>query len=203
MHMCEQWWLHCTSQGGSNHCWVSMCTVWPSHSKWQSKWSNESASDFALSLNIPPWKLFRWFRRPQLWATGDWQLRHDKHLLMYHVSCRAFWQNIKSPRWLSALQLGFGTLQLLAFHKTKITFEREEISDHQWDSGKYDVTVDGDGRTVWSPKVPTLKETEVSLSYVQRFLYFVSSINASIFHITWMDTFWTDLIYSYTLNQNW
>ena len=30
-----------------------------------------------LSLNIPPWKLFRWFRRLQLWATGDWQLHHN------------------------------------------------------------------------------------------------------------------------------
>ena len=27
------------------------------------------------------------------------------------------------------------------------------------------------GRTVWGPEVPTLKETEVSLSYVQCFLY--------------------------------
>ena len=31
------------------------------------------------------------------------------------------------------------------------------------------------------------------------FLYFVSSsLNVSIFHITWLDTFWTDLIYTYT-----
>ena len=29
------------------------------------------------SLNIPPWKLFRWFRRSHLRATGDWQLHHD------------------------------------------------------------------------------------------------------------------------------
>ena len=42
--------------------------------------------------------------------------------------------------------------------------------------------------------MPTLKETEVSLSYVQCFLYLVSSINVSIFLITWMDAFWTDLI---------
>ena len=28
--------------------------------------------------------------------------------------------------------------------KTKITFEREEISDHQWDSGKYNWAADGD-----------------------------------------------------------
>ena len=37
------------------------------------------------------------------------------------------------------------------------------------------------GRTVWGPKVPTLKGTELSLSYVH-FFYLVSSINVSIFH---------------------
>ena len=41
----------------------------------------------------------------------------------------------------------------------------------------------------------TLKGTEVSVSYVQCFLCLVSSsINVSIFHITWLDTFWTDLV---------
>ena len=64
--------------------------------------------------------------------------------LMHHISCRVFWQNIKSPRWLSPLQPRFGALWLLAFPKTKITFEREEISDWQWDSGKYDGAADGD-----------------------------------------------------------
>ena len=44
------------------------------------------------------------------------------------------------------------------------------------------------GRTVWGPKEPP-KETEASLSYVQCFLYLVSSsINVSICHITWLDT---------------
>ena len=39
---------------------------------------------------------------------------------------------------------------------------------------------------------PPLKGTEVSLSYVQCFLYLVSSsINSSIFHITWLETYWT------------
>ena len=51
------------------------------------------------------------------------------------------------------------------------------------------------GRTVWGSKVPALKGTEVSLSCVQCFFYLgSSSINISIFHITWLDTFWTDLI---------
>ena len=41
------------------------------------------------------------------------------------------------------------------------------------------------GRTVSGPRVPTLKGSEVSLSYVQCFLYLVfSSINVSIFHFT-------------------
>ena len=42
------------------------------------------------------------------------------------------------------LQLTFGALWLLAFPKIKITFEREEISHHWRDSGKYDGAADGD-----------------------------------------------------------
>ena len=54
------------------------------------------------------------------------------------------------------------------------------------------------GRTVWGPKVPTLKGTEASFSYVRWFLYLVfCSINVSLFHSTWLDIFWTDVTYSY------
>ena len=43
----------------------------------------------------------------------------------------------------------------------------------------------------WGPKMPTLKGTEVSLSYIWGLFYLVlSSIYGSIFHITWLDTFW-------------
>ena len=88
------------------------------------------------------------------------------------------------------LQPRFGALWLLAFPKTKITFEREEFQETM--TGQQMET----GRAVWGLKVPTLKRTEASLSYVQCFLYLVpSSINVSIFHITWGDTFWTDLVY--------
>ena len=146
----------------------------------QNDWvTRESASHFTLSLNIPPRKLFGWFRRPQLRP----QLRVVGSFimitcsLMYHILCRDFWQNIKSPGW----QPTFGGLWLLFFPKTKITFSREKISDHQWDSRKYDRTVNDDankgfcsvlnserdaGWTVWGPKVPTLKGTEASLSYI-------------------------------------
>ena len=41
-----------------------------------------------------------------------------------------------------------------------------------------------------------MKGTEASLSYVQYLLYLVSfSVNVSIFHITWLDTSWTDLVF--------
>ena len=52
------------------------------------------------------------------------------------TSHAVFLWNIKSPRWLSPLQPRFGALPLLAFPKTQITFEREKISNHQWDSEK-------------------------------------------------------------------
>ena len=116
------------------------------------------------------------------------------YLLMQYVSCRVFWQNIESPRWLSP-----PTAQI---PKTKIRFDREEISDCQWDSGKYNRVPMVIGRTVWGPKVSTLKRTEASLSYVQCFLDSVSSsINVSSFPITWLDNFWKDLIYPLSLCQ--
>ena len=46
------------------------------------------------------------------------------------------------------------------------------------------------GRTVRGPKVPTLKRTDALLSYLVS-----SSINVSTFHMAWLDTFWTDLVY--------
>ena len=44
------------------------------------------------------------------------------------------------------LEPRLGALGLLAFPKTKITFEREEISDHRWNLGKYDRATDGNSQ---------------------------------------------------------
>ena len=93
------------------------------------------------------------------------------------------------------LQPRFGALWLLAFSKIKITFEREEISDYWWDSGKYNRQLMMIGRIVCGPRCLLWRGLIMSLPYVQCFLYLVSSINVSIFHITRLDTFWTDLIY--------
>ena len=118
-------------------------------------------------------------------ATGSWWLAASSW--QYTHSCilspaEIFGKPLKQPGDSASLQPRFGTLRLLAFPKTKITFEREEISDRQWDSGKYSIAADGIGRTVCGPNVPTLKGSEVSLSYVQCFLYLVSfSVNVPIF----------------------
>ena len=123
--------------GGGRRHWVSMCTVWPLYSKWLSEYSNKSAPNFVLSLNIPPWKLFGWFRELQLWATGDWQLYHNDPPA--HASRLVqFSDETNHPGDSASLQTRFGALQLMAFPKTEITFEREEISDHPWNSEKYD-----------------------------------------------------------------
>ena len=120
--------------GGSRCCWVTMYTGSPSHLKWLSKYSNKCASNFALSFNILPWKLFGWFRRAQLWATGDWQIHHNQLAGSCITSHDGKTSN--QPGDSAPLQPRFGALRLLAFPKTIRTFEREEISDHRWDSGK-------------------------------------------------------------------
>ena len=81
-----------------------------------------------LNLNIPLQKLFRWLRRPQLWATGGWQLHGDN--APAHASClvQSFVvkHQITAILWLLSR---FGTLQLLAFPKPKITFQLEELCE--------------------------------------------------------------------------
>ena len=80
-------------------------------------------------------------------AVGNWWLA----ALSWHcactciTSCAEFFGKASNHPGDSALpQPRFGTLQLLFFPKTKITFEREEISDYWWDSGQYNGAADGD-----------------------------------------------------------
>ena len=156
-------------------------------------------------MNIPPLKLFRWFRRLHLWATGDWQLHH--HNVPAHASRLV-------QRFLAEHPIAQVTQPLYSpdlapcdfwlFPKLKSPLKRK-ILDCQIQENMTGQLM-AIGGTVWGPKVPTLKRTEASLSHIQCFLYLVSSsINVSIFHIIWLDTFWTDFIYSfwymYVLNK--
>ena len=61
-----------------------------------------------------------------------------------------FGETLNQPGDSDPLQPRSGALWLMTFRKTKITFEREEISDHQWDSGKYNRAADGNWENcVW------------------------------------------------------
>ena len=79
-------------------------------------------------------------------AMGSWWLAFSsqQHASSCITSHGEFFGRI-SNHWGDSdpLEPRFGTLCLLAFPKTKISFEKEEISDHQWDSGKYDRAADG------------------------------------------------------------
>ena len=77
MRVCEQWWLHCASHWAVDA--VEWACVLCGHCI-QNDWVS-----IALNLNVPPWKLFRWFTRPQPWATGDRQLHNDD--APAHASC--------------------------------------------------------------------------------------------------------------------
>ena len=169
----------------------------PSHSKWLTEQNNNSASNFALSLNILLQKLFAWLRRPQLWATGDGQLHHDNEPAHTWCLMQSFFvkyqitQVTQPPYSPDLVPCDFWLFPKL---KSPLKGKRcQTIYEIQEDMTEHLMAT---GRTVWGPKVPTLKETEASLSYIQCFLHLLSSsINVSIFHITWTDTFWTDLIY--------
>ena len=73
-------------------------------------------------------------------APSSWQCTQS-HILSHKDF---FGETSNHPGDSAVLQPRFGALQLLAFPKSKITFQREEISDSQWNSGKYDVAADGD-----------------------------------------------------------
>ena len=88
-------------------------------------------------------------------AMGNWWLAASsrKHTCSCIMSHAEFFGDTSNHLDNSApLQPRFGALWLLAFSKTKIIFERDEISDHQ-DSGKYNRAAGmAIGRTVWDPR---------------------------------------------------
>ena len=63
-------------------------------------------------------------------GNGDWQLHQDNVLHSYITSYAEFFKKTSNhPGDSASLQSRLGALGFLAFPKTKITFEKEEISD--------------------------------------------------------------------------
>ena len=105
--------------GGGRHPWVSMGTVWPSHSKWLSEESNESASNFALSLNIPLWNYLDDSEGRNYGKLVIGSFITTTHPLTHHILCRVFCWNFTSPRWQSPYSPGVPPCDFWLFPKLK------------------------------------------------------------------------------------
>ena len=99
------------------------------------------------------------------------------------------------------LQPRFGILWLLlAFPETKTTFEREEISDHHWDSGEYSGAADGDwenclrfqGACFEGDQVVFVLCTMflVSCTFFNKWIYFSCDMAGYLLDRPHMITFW-------------
>ena len=183
------------SRGGRCH-WVSMCTVWPLHSKWLSEYSNESASNFA-----PFHRRNHWIIQKAVAMSIWWLAASSQQCTCSCITSRAwcFGKTSNHPGDSAPLQPRFGALWLVAFTKTKIPFEMEEISDHWWDPGKYDGTADGNCENCVRSQGAYFEGDRgviflctmflVSCIFFNKCLYFSCYMKNS----TWLDTFWTDL----------
>ena len=146
--------------------WVSMPHEGEAKSQWDQDHVNCFLTGQVLYAMSVPLQAKQVIRSTASIFFVSWKMQNDRNSYSYGQPVIGSFITTTPP-----LQPRSGALWLLAFPKTKITLEREEISDHWWDSGKYDGAAPGNRRTVWGPQVPDMTGTEVSLSYVQCFLY--------------------------------
>ena len=132
----------------------------------------------------------------QLWETGGCQPHHNNVHSCIMFCVEIFWWNIKSSRWLSPhYSPDLAPCNFWLFPKliSPLKFKRfQTVNEIQENPMRHLLVI---RRTLWCPKMPTFKATKASSSCVHCFLHLVTSINVSIFHITWLDIFWTKLIY--------
>ena len=141
--------------------------MWPSYSKCQ-RVEQQICIEFCVKLEHPPeetiLKIEKATTMGNWWlAASSWQC--TRSCILSHADSFGEISNHLGDS--SSIQPRFGTLWLLAFPKTRITFEKEEISDCWWDQENVTGQLRAIGRTVLGPKVPTLKGIEASLPYVQ------------------------------------
>ena len=147
-----------------------------------------------LSLNIPLQKLFQWFRRPWLWATGGWQLHHNNisahvwHLVQTFLAKHQITQVTQPP-----YNLDLASCDFRLFPKLKSPFKGKRFQTVN-ESGKYDGAADGDWEN-WVRSQGAYFEGDWGVIVLRTMFLVSSSINVSILHITWLNTFFKDLGY--------
>ena len=169
-----------------------MCTVWLSHSKWQQV-QQQICIRFWVKLEHSSVETIWMIQKSTSVSNWWWAALSQQHTCSCIASHAEFFGKISNHPGDSAPLKPPCDFWLFPTLKSHLKGKRfQTINDTQESTMGQLMVI---GRTLWGPKVPTLKGSEVSLSYVQCFLYLVSSsINVSIFHITWLDTFWTDLV---------
>ena len=134
-------------------------------------------------------------------ALGNWWLAassrpHTHSCITSHA--RVFGEISNHPVTQPPLCPRFGTLKLLAFPKTKITFEREEISDHRWNSGKCYRAADGDWENCVRSQCAYFEGDWGIIVLCTMFLVSYIFFNKCLYFSYYMlGTFWTDLVYTY------
>ena len=177
MHMHEQWWfqLHCTSHWGqetplSEH--VYCVAIAFKMTERLEQWICIKVCDKLEHSSMETTQMIH----KAAWATDNWQLPHDN---VPSYAPRLMQSFLAKPQIIQVTQLPlqprFSTLRHLTFPQTKITFEREEISDHEWDSGKYNRAAMAIGRSMWGRKVLLWRELRYhcpmyNVSYILYFL---------------------------------
>ena len=127
---------------------------------------------FCVKLEHSSTEPMQWFKRPQLRATADWQLHHDNvparasRLVQSFLVEHEITQMTQPPYSPDLAPCDFWLLRKL---KSPLRGKRfQTISEIQENTTGQLMAI---GRTMWGPKVPPLKGTETSLSYVRCFLY--------------------------------
>ena len=111
----------------------------------------------------------------QLWAPGDWQLHHNN--APAHASC--LMQSFLTKHQITQVTQppyspDLVPCDFLLFPKLKPPLKGKRFQTINEIQENIMGQVMVIGRTVWGPNVSALKGTEMSLSYVQCFLYLVS-----------------------------
>ena len=148
----------------------------------------------AWSLNIPLRKQFGWFRRLQLWATSDWQL-HDENMPTHASRVEESFLSkhqitlVTRPTYSPDL----APCNFWSFPKLKSPLKRKRFQ-----------TVDETLRNTMGQLMAIGRTVRFQSTYLEgvwgdivlcTMFLASSSINVSIFHIIWLDPFWTDLIH--------
>ena len=119
---------------------------------------------------------------------------------LWITSCAEFFgKTLNHPDDSAPLQPRFGTLQLLCFPQTKITFEREEISDRRWLKKMQRGHWWRLGELYEVPRCLLWKDWGIIVLCTMFLIS--SSINGSIFHVTCLDTLWTDSIFIFQVHM--